>query len=805
MIVPTTSQTALLTLETARTLLARDHDAILAMVDSGALRWAFDLSVSGQPPRAVRVWGYSISCFQRGVADEDNVETVLAAILLGRRARLRASELTHRLSCSHDHLTRLVDGRRIVGGVEDHTLWLNCDSVARFLGNRVIGGNAIKSFIGARGPHPAEPAASARRGQEPVCMFLQGACPPAPESLNLAQSGNHQMADPEVRIKIKADASDAKKGFGDFAKEIPGVGRALDLIKNPVALLAAGFTAVAAGTRAMVASFSEAQEAAAGLDATLANSGQLTDAYREKLLALSGQLQDTTGIADDKWVAVLEKLTQYGARPENIGISVDAVKNLAGILKGDLAGASDLVARAMEGNFTGFRRLLPQFEATGNAAQDLQELFRQLAEKGAGLLEARQKTLAGQSRTLANSWDDLKEAGGELINRTGILQAGMYGLSTSMNWLVGTFGSAVPALDGLRNKMGEAKVDTDLLKQSVDQLKQKLNENKTALEEEMKVLDRRRAKLNEQARAQDEIRNAALAAEKSSIDRDVSLGKSSPEDGMILKQRIEQNYATTAEQAKEAQLAQQENLARTQLDALTAERTQLQQQIVELKRGVQGDEKAKALRAEAETARQSMEQARGDMLKSQQFMSETAGRAPLAAVDDTIFRDAELNSTRFSGRAGRFLAADKQANAAERQGAFARQQLAEGEARFAEFDPQFKERGYALINEIQGIQGQRTTGRKVAGFQRQTAANQDIVELMGARNNLEGQREQLSAGFISQIQGSGIGGGHSPEVAAMDKLAKTILADRKGLADRILRVEQELRYQKGVVGDMRNQ
>lgn len=142
MIVPTTSQTALLTLETARTLLTRDHDAILDLVDSGKLRWAFDIGITGKPPRCIRVWGYSISCFQRSVADEDNIETVLAAVLLGRRARLRASELTHRLSCSHDHLSRLVEGRRISGGVENHTLWLNRDSLARFLKSRVIGGHA---------------------------------------------------------------------------------------------------------------------------------------------------------------------------------------------------------------------------------------------------------------------------------------------------------------------------------------------------------------------------------------------------------------------------------------------------------------------------------------------------------------------------------------------------------------------------------------------------------------------------------------------------------------------------------------
>ena len=35
-----------------------------------------------------------------------------------------------------------------------------------------------------------------------------------------------------------------------------------------------------------------------------------------------------------------------------------------------------------------------------------------------------------------------------------------------MTWLVDKFGSAVPALEGLKNKMGEARVDTNLMKQA---------------------------------------------------------------------------------------------------------------------------------------------------------------------------------------------------------------------------------------------------------------------------------------------------------------------------------------------------
>lgn len=587
------------------------------------------------------------------------------------------------------------------------------------------------------------------------------------------------MAEPEIRIKVKADADDAKKNFGELAREIPDVGRALDLLKNPIGAVVSGFTSIVIAGRAMVKSFSGAQEAAASLDATLANNGLLTEQYRQRLHALAGQLQDTTGIADDQWFPILERLTQYGSRPETVGMDINAVKNLAGIMKGDLVGAADRLSQAMEGNFEIFRRILPEFRATGDRARDLKELYEQLADKGAGLLEARQKTLAGQTRTLANSWDDLKEAGGALINRTGVLQTGMNWLTTAFQGWTKAMGQSIPTLAGLQNKLGGAKVDTDTLKRSIDDLKTALAESKTALEEEMKVLDQRRTKLNENARAQDEIRNAELAAEKSLVDRAVAEGKISPEEGMIQKQGIERRFAEARRQAEEQRMAQEEEMAREQLSALTAERARRQQIMIEARRAVPSDDEAAATQAAEAEARRELEARRADMLAAQEGI--LGGGSWSGVWDRTDLAIAA--SRRFSGASRRYLEA--RGNVRELTGA--RERLAVAEAEFAEFDPMFQERGTALIGDLQGIQRQRTTRRAVGNFERQTAANEDIVELIGARSNLVNERESFEAGLLRQLQATG-----RAELGAVESLGQTILADRAAIARRFNAIEREL-------------
>jgi hypothetical protein len=319
------------------------------------------------------------------------------------------------------------------------------------------------------------------------------------------------MPDPEVRIKIKADGEQAKKTFADFAREIPGVGKALDLLKNPVVALTGLFTALAAGIRSSIKEFAQAEVQSARLDAALARSGQLTDQYRESLHDLAAQMQRTTGVADDDWLEVLRKLTQFGATESTIGQAAEAVKNLAGIMDGDLAGAATMVGKALQGNFTMFSRL-------GIEAKNTTDLFKELSEKGAGQLEARSETLIGSWGRLKNATSDLFEAIGGLINRSGLLKGTLDTIINATEWWTDLLGQSIPRVKGLTNA-----VDDQAAAQAEAAIATKANAAANAdLDERLKSITKnlqdQDALLNKRKGRADRVAAAAERAELAMID-----------------------------------------------------------------------------------------------------------------------------------------------------------------------------------------------------------------------------------------------------------------------------------------------
>jgi hypothetical protein len=236
----------------------------------------------------------------------------------------------------------------------------------------------------------------------------------------------------------------------ESAGKLPGAGT-FQTIFNGSSSTVAGAGAALATAAKSISEFAGAEERVASLDAALAQSGQLTDAYREKLQALAGDFQKVTGVADDQWIEVLSRLTQFGSKPETIGIDLEAVKNLAGIMKGDIIGAAEAYSRALQGNYEIFSRYGIQVEAAGTQLEKLAKLQEQLAERGGGQLEARNRTLIGQWGQLKNNVSDLFEAIGRGIAKTGALQAVLYGLASSAGWLAEKLGGIVPQVEGLRN------------------------------------------------------------------------------------------------------------------------------------------------------------------------------------------------------------------------------------------------------------------------------------------------------------------------------------------------------------------
>jgi hypothetical protein len=143
--------------------------------------------------------------------------------------------------------------------------------------------------------------------------------------------------------------------------------------------------------------------------------GQYTDQYRDQLIQLSDTYQKTTGIADDMWLKSLGQLTRFGMNASNVDRVSTALKNLTGLMDGNLDGATDMLAKAMQGEFGMFSRYGIIIQQTGDQVKDLDAAITAINAKGVGLLEARANTLSGKWTGLKNQANEVFEAIGKKL------------------------------------------------------------------------------------------------------------------------------------------------------------------------------------------------------------------------------------------------------------------------------------------------------------------------------------------------------------------------------------------------------
>jgi len=167
--------------------------------------------------------------------------------------------------------------------------------------------------------------------------------------------------------------------------------------------------------------------------------GQYTDQYRDQLIKLSDTYQTTTGIADDMWLKSLAQLTRFGMNASNVDRVSEALKNLTGLMDGNLDGATDMLAKAMQGEFGMFSRYGIIIKQTGDQVKDLDAAITAINAKGVGLLEARSDTLSGKWTGMKNQANEVFEAIGKKLSSS--LDIGD-AITTAKGWLA-TLTSAV--------------------------------------------------------------------------------------------------------------------------------------------------------------------------------------------------------------------------------------------------------------------------------------------------------------------------------------------------------------------------
>lgn len=109
---------------------------VLAMIECGQIRWAWDVSTHGAH-REIRVWLREL--FQStSVRTMGAREVVEAVIGYTAEARLRASTVRRMVMVPHVTIHRLTELGQLEGSVEDGKLWISRASLADFLTRRLI-------------------------------------------------------------------------------------------------------------------------------------------------------------------------------------------------------------------------------------------------------------------------------------------------------------------------------------------------------------------------------------------------------------------------------------------------------------------------------------------------------------------------------------------------------------------------------------------------------------------------------------------------------------------------------------------
>lgn len=131
---------ALITVESARWALSMDEDSVLSLIQLGTLRWAWDIAVHRGSIREIRIWSRCITArlMDQPQPGNDIFEVAAAVVGVSERERLRAAQVRQLLTCSQQHVQRLVAVGALTADVARGTRWVDRASFNQFLHSRLI-------------------------------------------------------------------------------------------------------------------------------------------------------------------------------------------------------------------------------------------------------------------------------------------------------------------------------------------------------------------------------------------------------------------------------------------------------------------------------------------------------------------------------------------------------------------------------------------------------------------------------------------------------------------------------------------
>lgn len=235
------------------------------------------------------------------------------------------------------------------------------------------------------------------------------------------------MAD--IKFVVSVDTASGKAAIKQLDGEVQGLTKTTEksggIFKQAWAQIAGGmavYDGLKKAGRAFVdfigdsvAAAAEAEAADKALAAALELTGRSVDANLSHFTEYAGQLQSVTVYEDDavkQAQTLLVQLTKLDR--QGIDAATRGAIGLASVLKVDLQSAAQMVAKAMEGNYTALGRYGIKVRETGTEEEKRADLLSKL-EVFYKRAEAETNTYEGALKQLQNSMGELKETVGGAI------------------------------------------------------------------------------------------------------------------------------------------------------------------------------------------------------------------------------------------------------------------------------------------------------------------------------------------------------------------------------------------------------
>lgn len=234
------------------------------------------------------------------------------------------------------------------------------------------------------------------------------------------------MAD--VTIEVGAKVDEALRALGDLRKSVSEIGeqshtseiaigsffgtfaekaaeKALEILAEIPKLL---FEAVDAA--------SDAEKNFTQLNISLALSGNYSKETSEEFEKYALSLSKTSIYSQNQIVKNAALIETFGNLSENgLKKATQAALELASVMGGDLDRASQMLARASEGNFMMLHRYGIYFKESGDSAKDFQTLLDTIIGRFGGVAKAQTDTYSASVKMLHNNFELLLESVGQII------------------------------------------------------------------------------------------------------------------------------------------------------------------------------------------------------------------------------------------------------------------------------------------------------------------------------------------------------------------------------------------------------